>query len=157
MIPASSSSPVDRFQEAISSQKIKDLPEIEVRKALAYCMAKIGLRADNYPKGIDKSLLLQHIFENFGELTPDEIKLAWDWAIDERLDLGEHGYNCFENFSCAYVSKILKAYLKRKNSVLEKPEQEPVLMIEYNEPITEEFKNSEFAEKLRKAGIKIPE
>jgi len=148
---------VEKFQQAISGMKIKEVPEEELRKALKYSMFKIGLRAANFPEGIEKSLLLQHIYENFGELTPDEIRLAFDWAIDDRLELGEGGFNCYENFSCAYVTKILKAYLKRRNSVfgVQKIEEKPRLQIEA--PISEEFKNSEFAERLKKLGLKIPE
>ena len=157
MVKYQTSSQVERFNEAVTSTKIKDSPEIDLRKALAYCMSKIGLRAENFPKGLDKSLLLQHIYENFGELTPDEIKIAFDWAIDDRLELGEGGFNCYENFSCAYVTKILKAYLKRRNSVfgVQKIEEKPRLQIEA--PISEEFLNSEFAQRLKKLGLKIPE
>ena len=150
-------SEVQKFQQAISAKKINEVPEEFLRQALRYAMMKIGLRGANFPEGIEKSLLLQHIYENFGELTPDEIKIAFDWAIDDRLELGEGGFNCYENFSCAYVTKILKAYLKRRNSVfgVQKIEEKPRLQIEA--PISEEFLNSEFAQRLKKLGLKIPE
>jgi hypothetical protein len=149
--------PKHQFLCAISGEKIAYCPETKLREAMRYAMVKIGLRGANFPKGIEKSLLLQHVYENFGDLTPAEIRIAFDWAIDDRLELGPDGFNCFENFSCAYVSKILKAYLKRKQKVflLPPPEEKPVLQIE--QPISEEFKQSEFAEKLRKAGVKIPD
>lgn len=144
-----------KFFSALHAKKIRELPETALREALRYSMTKIGLRGANFPKGIEKSLLLQHIWENFGELSPEEIKLAFDWAIDDRLDIDE--YNCYENFSCAYVSKILKAYISKRNQVFKAPKIEEKKVLQIEQPITEEFKESDFAKKLEKLGIKIPE
>lgn len=73
-------------------------------------MVKVGLRAQNWPNELEKIILIQHIKENFGGNTVEEIKLAFDMAISGRLRLDEKEINCYENFSCLYFSKIMNAY-----------------------------------------------
>lgn len=140
-----------RFLEAIKDKTIRELPEEELRKAIKYAMVKIGLRAANWPEGVEKSLLLQHIWENFGDLTPSEFRIAFDWAIDGRFTVE---INCYENFSCKYVTDILKAYKALKSKAFVNHEQKLVL---YKEDVraplepTDDFWNSEFAQRLEKA------
>ena len=143
-----------RFLEAIKEKPIRDLPELKLRQAIKYAMIKIGLRAANWPEGVEKSLLLQHVWENFGDLTPSEIRIAFDWAIDGRFNVET---NCYENFSCRYVSDILKAYKILKNkSFVGEPKQIEYKPDERKPGNWDEFWNSEFAAKLEKAipGVK---
>lgn len=136
--------------------------EEEIRQALRYAMVKIGLRGQNFPKDIEKILLIQHVYDNFGENRIDEIKLAFDWGIEGRLD---EDINCFENFSCLYFTRIMRAYNrlkmavkteadKRKESIEYKPPKEDV-RIEDPEAY-EKFLKSGFAQILRGHGIQIP-
>jgi len=77
-------------------------------------MAKIGLRAANMPSQIEKAFLISHIQGSYGHLRVDEIRIAFDWALEDRLGVD---INCYENFSCAYVSKILNAYWRLAKNV----------------------------------------
>lgn len=147
----------EKFEMAISSQKIGESGEEAIRQALRYAMVKIGLRGKNFPTGIEKFLLIRHVHENFAGNTCEEIKLAFDWAISGRL---EEDYNCFENFSCAYFSRIMNAYNTLANSAKEKTEirHEVEYKPEERKPDMsfDEFINSDFAKKLLKAGVEIP-
>lgn len=151
----------ERFEIARQSEKIKDAVDEKIRQALRYAMVKIGLRAANFPEGIEKVLLVNHVYQTFPENTVEEIKLAFDWAIDDRLDLGDQGFNCFENFSCAYFSRIMKAYNVKANQVkvidaVRVIESE--LKKETLPPSNyQEFLQSDFAERLRKNGINLPD
>lgn len=98
------------FLGVIKAKKVKELPETELRKALKYAMLKVGLRGKNFPTGVTKSLLLDHIFINYGNHTPDEIRLAFNLAAAGKLSLPIEEVNCYENFSCLYFSKIMNAY-----------------------------------------------
>jgi hypothetical protein len=98
------------FIEALQTKKINELPELDLRNALKYAMLKIGIRAKNFPEGIEKSVLLTHIFVNYGNHTPAEIRLAFDLAILGKLNLNIDEVKCFENFSCQYFSTIMNAY-----------------------------------------------
>ena len=114
----------EKFELARQSRKIQYATEEEIRQALRYAMAKLGLRGQNMPTGVQKILLIQHVFDNFGENRVDEIRLAFDWGIEGRLD---EDINCFENFSCLYFTRIMRAYnrlalaVKSKEEVKELP------------------------------------
>lgn len=99
----------DVFQVAVTGQKIIRSSIDEIKLALKYAMVKVGLRGANWPNEDETRLLLQHIILHYGTHTVDEIRLAFDMAIIGRLDVDP---NCFENFSCMYLSGILNAYRK---------------------------------------------
>jgi len=122
-------------------------------------MVKIGLRGQNFPKDIEKILLIQHVFDNFGENRVDEIRLAFDWGIEGRLD---EDINCFENFSCLYFTRIMRAYnrlalaVKSKEEVKElSPPPKKEERIEDPEAY-EKFLETGFAKILQNKGIEIP-
>lgn len=70
----------------------------------------IGLRGENYPKGLDKDFLHTYILENYGGHTGAEIRLAFTMAIQGKLDLEEKDVTCYENFSTLYFSRVMSAY-----------------------------------------------
>jgi hypothetical protein len=81
-----------------------------MKLALKYIFILVGLRAQNYPANEEKQLLHAFIFKNYGGHTPEEIKLAWDLAIMQKLNIRPEDVTCYENFSIAYFSKIMEAY-----------------------------------------------
>lgn len=95
---------------ALFSPQIKDASIDTIKESLRVVMVKVGLRAQNWPNDLEKIILIQHIQENFGGNTVDEIRLAFDMAITGKLDIDSDSVNCYENFSCAYFSKIMIAY-----------------------------------------------
>lgn len=87
-------------------------------------MVKIGLRGDNFPTGPEKVLLLNHIYQNYGNHTPEEIRLAFDLALSAKLGLDTSDVKCYENFSCAYFSNIMNAYRAWASQVDRQKEKE---------------------------------
>lgn len=81
-----------------------------MKQALRYIYLLVGLRAQNYPTGIEKQLLHAFIYKNYGGHTPDELKLAFEMAILQKFDLKLSDVTCYENFSIAYFSRIMEAY-----------------------------------------------
>ena len=145
-----------KFAVALQDKKVKDLPEIKLREALRYCIAKVGLRADNFPEGVEKSLLLDHIFTLYGNHTPAEIRLAFDMAIAGKLDLKPDEVKCYENFSCAYFSTIMNAYRSWAHQVWEQeqkakkpPEIEDKPDLEQIEKEYQEFLKTPLAQKYK--------
>jgi hypothetical protein len=126
-----------RFLQFVGLPKIKDRPEIDLRNALKWAMVKVGLRGANFPKGLDKSLLLTHIFENYGNHTPDEIRLAFDLAVTGKLSLDANEVNCYESFSCLYFSKIMNAYRIWANQVYEQHKKTEQPQIEHKPDIAQ--------------------
>lgn len=98
------------FLNAVLPAIIKKRPEEDLRQVLRYCMVKVGLRAANFPTGIEKNLLMAHIVENYGNHTPEEIRLAFDLALSAKLGLDISDIKCYESFSCLYFSTIMNAY-----------------------------------------------
>ncbi len=97
-------------------------------------MVKIGLRAHNFPVPEETALLYEHIYENYPNNRIEEIRLAFDLAIAGKLSLKPDEVKCYENFSCAYVSTIMNAYIlwarERSNDLQEISIPEPVALLE---------------------------
>lgn len=74
-------------------------------------MLKVGMRANNLPSKEEKAVLISHIYQSYPGNTIDEIRLAFDMALRGELDLKTEDVKCYENFSCAYFSQVMNAYL----------------------------------------------
>ena len=104
---------VEKFELALSSQLVKDTPLEELKQVLRKIIMKLGIREQNLPNDLAKAVLIEHIYENYGGHRLNEIPLAFDMAIRGGLcdsDGEVVDPNCFESFSCIYVSKIMNAY-----------------------------------------------
>jgi hypothetical protein len=81
-----------------------------MKQALRYIYVLVGLRAHNFPAGEEKQLLHAFIFKHYGGHTPEEIRLAWNLAIMQKLNVPAKDVICYENFPIAYFSRIMEAY-----------------------------------------------
>lgn len=149
-----------KFLSAKKSPKISEASEDQIAGALKYGMMKIGLREKNWPSDLEKILLISHLVENFGHLTVEEIRLAFDWGIGGRTGAE---MNCYENFSCLFLTGVMSKYeaLERivkiaENRPKENEPPKPVELTEKEAEGYEEFMRSEFAKKLQRNGVKIP-
>jgi hypothetical protein len=132
--------------------------EDKLREALRYVMVKVGLRGHNFPVGAEKTLLLNHITLNYGNHTPEEIRLAFDLALSAKLGLDTSDIKCYENFSCAYFSCIMNAYRSWASKVHtqisggEKPVEVPATQEEIDqiEKEYQDFLKTPLAKKLGK-------
>lgn len=84
-------------------------PEEKLKEVLRLVFVKVGLRAANFPKDEEKAVLHAHILSNYGNHKASEILLAFEMAMDGKLDAE---INHYENFSCLYFSQIMNAYRK---------------------------------------------
>lgn len=137
-----------QFAAAIGGKRIKDIPEIHLREAIRYCMLKVGLRGANFPEGAEKALLLNHIYENYGNHTPEEIRLAFDLALQAKLNLDTNDVKTFENFSCAYFSTIMNAYRVWAAQVYEQKQREQKTLLIEDKPDLEQIER-EYQEFLK--------
>lgn len=121
------------FEIALSNDKIVNTSTERLKQVLRLVMMKIGLRAANLPSDEEKFVLVQHIIQHYGGHTPEEILLAFDMAIAGKLEVE---VNCYENFSCLYVSNIMNAY--RAWAKDQHKQIKPIMMIEKTSPLTDE-------------------
>ena len=94
--------------QARSAQSLRLRHEEDIKQVLRYAMVLVGLRSNNMPSEEEKFVLLNFIRSNFGNQTPEEIKLAFEWAVSGKLNIDA---KCYENFSCEYFGRIMKAYI----------------------------------------------
>lgn len=88
-------------------------------------MVLVGLRGNNMPTEEEKFVLLNFIRSNFGNQTPEEIKLAFELAVSGKLGIDA---KCYENFSCEYFGRIMKAYIdyaRQETHAIPKEIEEP--------------------------------
>lgn len=131
----------DAFTEALKQRPLVKSTVENIKDVLKIGMLKVGLRGKNLPSDIERDILIDHLLSHYGNHTPAEIKLAFDLAVagklDDRNTKGEPidlEVNCYENFSCLYLSKILNAYRRwaRDNYTQLKKEQ-PLMIAEPKE------------------------
>jgi len=94
--------------QAQSTQSLRLRNEEDLKQVLRYAMVLVGLRGNNMPTEEEKFVLLNFIRSNFGNQTPEEIKLAFELAISGKFAIDA---KCYENFSCEYFGRIMKAYI----------------------------------------------
>lgn len=99
-----------QFESALEGKKIWHGTEEQMKVSLKYIYILIGLKAQNYPAAEEKQLLHAFIFKNYGGHTPEELRLAWDMAIMQKLNIRPEDVTCYENFSIAYFVRIMEAY-----------------------------------------------
>lgn len=80
---------------------------------LKYIFTLIGLV--KLPEPHEKAVLLKFIKENYGNLSPNELKIAFELSLqnDSNDDL-KH----FQTFSVLYLSKVVKSYLEHRKKVV---------------------------------------
>ena len=102
----------EKFEIAVQGNVIAVSPLERLKEVLRLVMLKVGIRGNNLPEEEEKAVLLMHIVEYYGRHTCEEIKLAFDLALEDKLDLEMKEVKTYENFSCLYFSTIMNAYRK---------------------------------------------
>lgn len=121
-LPSIISSETDLEQCMTTSRSLAKLPELtdkEIYITLGYCIMLVGLRPQNYPGDTEKQLLAEYLRNHFPYTTAMDIRLAFEFAISGKLSLPDSEIKPYENFSCLYVSIILRAYKEYFNSIIQ--------------------------------------
>jgi len=130
--------------QAIKSEiKIRNLNDVEpVKQSLRYVFNLIGLKADQIPLDFERDILLKFIFDNYGGLDPNEIRIAFELAIKGEFQVET---NHFGNFSSMYFAKVVNAYQEfRTKAVLQVQREAEKMKLEeeaLRDPTKEELEN----------------
>jgi hypothetical protein len=76
------------------------------------------------PTDEEKYVLLAFIKSNYGNQTPEEIAIAFEYAVAGKLNTD---CKCYENFSCEYFGRIMNAYIeyaRQETKLVKRPEIE---------------------------------
>lgn len=97
------------YELALAAPKVKDSTDEEVKQVLRFAMILIGIRAATISSmdAEEKQILIMFLKSKFGYFTLDEIKIAFTKACAGELDVDARP---FENFTCEYIGRIMKAY-----------------------------------------------
>lgn len=77
---------------------------------MRYVFALVGLRAQNIPVDEEKEFLLMYILQHYGTHSAAEVRMAFDMAVQGRLNLDPRDVKCYENFSIIYFASIMNSY-----------------------------------------------
>lgn len=99
---------IKKLPKAEGLVKFEETKLASVSKALGYAMIVVGLRPQNIPKGIEADILVNFLKYQFPTYCLEEVKYAFDSAIARKFP--DFDPNCYENFSCEYIGRILSAY-----------------------------------------------
>lgn len=96
--------------------RICDLSDLEpLKQALRYVMTLIGIKAENMPSESQKMVLFDFVKSELGFFSPEEFRIAFKLAASKKLNCDvEH----FQNFSAAYVGRIMDGYANYKVNVM---------------------------------------
>lgn len=110
--------------KAQNNVTIRNRSEEDLKDVLRYAMVLVGLRGPNMPTDEEKFVLLNFIRSNFGNQSPEEIRLAFDMAVAGKF---ETDVKCYENFSCEYFGRIMNAYINHARQETRNVKKEPDL------------------------------
>ena len=125
--------------KAQSTQNIRTRSEEDLKQVLRMAMLMVGLRGANMPTDEEKFVLLAFIKSNYGNQTPEEIAIAFEYAVAGKLNTD---CKCYENFSCEYFGRIMNAYIdyaRQETKLVKRPE------IEEKKPVPSDAELKEFA------------
>jgi len=98
------------------SKKIRNIENDEpIKQVLRYVFTLIGLKAENIPNEIQKSVLINYIQKDLKQYSVEDIRIAFHLLLKNELDCE---MNHFQNFSAMYLSQVMSAYRKQRQSVI---------------------------------------
>ena len=96
--------------EAFQAQKIATASDEQIKEVLRYAMILVGIRANNMPVEIEKQVLIGFVRKKYAGHTIQELRIAFEKAVAGELSLKPAEVNPYENFTCEYVGRIMRAY-----------------------------------------------
>lgn len=111
-----------RFALALLQPKVQGIEEETLKKCLRYVFMVVGLRPANIPSGEEKEFLHQYIRNFYGGHTCEEIRMAFDMAVQGKLPVD---VTCYENFSVAYFCSIMNAFRRWASNQVREVEEKP--------------------------------
>lgn len=92
---------------------IQDASKSELEALILYLISLSGINPSNYPLQADKSVLIDFILSEYPNYRLQEIRTAFQLCASGRFGDIEH----YQNFSAAYVGKVMTAFRKKAEEV----------------------------------------
>lgn len=96
------------IKEACEDTPIQHVKEEELVKTLAYVMTLLGIKPDNFPKDLERKVLIDYCYKSLNTCTCKKIKLAFVVGLRGDLDININEH--FGVFSASYLHKVIKSF-----------------------------------------------
>lgn len=101
---------------AYHQQKIRNIESDEsIRQVLRYVFTLIGIRAENIPNDVQKSVLINYIKNDLKHYSVEDIRIAFHLMLKNELDCESNHY---QNFNPMYLAQVMNAYNKHRKNVI---------------------------------------
>ena len=111
-----------------NSKRIAECNDVEIGQTLAKIFVMVGLRSKNMPSEIESKLLFQKIREYYPHKKLDELVLAFDLAIQKKINAE---VNVYDQFTLPYLTEIMDKYRVYVNELAKDIPVEIPKQIEY--------------------------
>jgi hypothetical protein len=111
-----------------NSKRIAECNDVEIGQTLAKIFVMVGLRGKNMPSEIESKLLFQKIREYYPHKKLDELVLAFDLAIQKKINAE---VNVYDQFTLPYLTEIMDKYRVYVNELAKDIPVEIPKQIEY--------------------------
>lgn len=105
----------DRMIQTNISKFVRDCTDEEIKNAIRYAIVLLGIPETKLPDELGKQVIINHTKKAFGSLRIDEIRLAFDFAIEKKTKCN---LNLFQGefFSAKFISEIIAEYIIYRNA-----------------------------------------
>lgn len=106
-MPANALPDEQKAIKAFSGKYVYQASTIELTQMFVYLYNLVGVGVDRMPDPLQENFLINHLKENYGGFTLDEIRLGFSMAAAGKLNVDTEHYG---QFSAVYLSRIINAY-----------------------------------------------
>ena len=129
---------IDTLKQIQQGQRINECTDKQLAEELFKVYNIIGLRVQHYPDELQDRLLFKYLREFYGHRWKAEILKAFEYAILGKLDVQD--VNCYDQFTVAYMTKIMEAYKKfTKDIITNHIQKQDIKSISMPEPTKDEM------------------
>lgn len=122
----------------LTSRKIGESTAPEMAKTLVQIYILIGLRQSNYPNDVEERMICSYLLTNYGNKSLQELLLAFDLAVKDKLDYELKVYDAFTIPMIVGVMNAYKKWIYNESLKVQKPaELPPILQVTHEEKIKE--------------------
>lgn len=109
--------------DARNGEKLSICEELDLFNMMGSIYVKLGLRGQNLPDKYEGTMICDYIRENLNEFTLQEIELAFNFYIANKLDYKDP---VFQNFTLNFLENVMQSY-KRLRMTIPRPEIQQAL------------------------------
>ena len=109
-LTTSGTTQLDTIRKVLGGKRIADATDTELAETHTRLFFVIGLRPQHFPSKEEDRAIYGYLRANYGHKTLDELLYAFNLAIKGELNLKADDVKVYDQYSIAYVVRIMEAY-----------------------------------------------